>query len=250
MASGSSLDSRVQESQLRESLGPPRGAALALGPKPLRFDRASAVLLGIAAGLLATTLRLGLFLLFGLGIAALAAGLAAFLLIRRLRHAVVIPFERGLIFESRGRRRTFLLHDLAALELSERDVRGGLVRRVALTNDQGRVRFEHFVPKGEPDRLGGVLVHLLSRLVEVTERRLLAGGTVAGRDWVLSPEGLAAPAHDHPVPLAEIGAVTVRQNRVAVWRHGERFPFFVVAADSPNAMVLVALLSRREPLTP
>lgn len=247
MASGSSLDSQVQESQLREHLGPPTGSALVLGPRPLRFDRASAVLLGIAAGLLATTLRLGLFLLFGLGTSALAAGLAAFLVLRRSRRAVVTPFERGVIFESRGRRRTFLLHDLKVLELRERDVNGGLVRRVALTNGQGRVRFEHFVPKGAPDRLGSVLVHLLSRLVEVTERRLQGGGTVAGRDWVLGPEGLAAPAHDHAVPLAEIGAVTVRQNRVAVWRHRERFPFFVVAADSPNALVLVALLSRREP---
>ncbi|MFL6202978.1 MAG: hypothetical protein ACJ76J_27740 [Thermoanaerobaculia bacterium] len=253
MASGSSLDSRVQESQLREHLGPPLGSALVLGPRPLRFDKVSAILLGIAAGLLATTFRLafssnhlGLVLLFGLGTAALAAGPAAFLVLGRSRRAVVTPFERGLIFESRGRRRTFLLHDLEVLELRERDVNGGLVRRVALANGQGRVWFEHFVPRGQADRLGGVLVHLLSRLVEVTERRLQAGGTVAGRGWVLGSGGLAAPAHDHPVPLAEIGAVTVRQNRVAVRRHRERYPFFVVAADSPNALVLVALLSRRE----
>lgn len=244
MASRSSLESQVQESQLREHLGPPTGSALVLGPKPLRFDAGSAVLLGIALGLLATTLRLGLFLLFGFAAAALVLASAVFLMLRRSRRAVLRPFERGLVFESRRRRRTFLLHDLEVLELRERDVNGGLMRRVALTNGQGRMRFEHFVPKGEPDRLGGVLVHLLSRLVEVTERKLQAGGTVAGRDWVLGPDGLSAPAHDHPVPLAEIGAVTVRQNRVALWRPHERFPFFVVSADSPNAMVLVALLSR------
>jgi hypothetical protein len=256
LASRSSLESQVQESQLREHLGPPMGSALVLGPKPLRFDAVSAVLLGIAVGLLATTLRLaltssespgnwGFTLLFGAATLALAAGPAAFLVLRRSRRAVLTPFERGLVFESRGRKRTFLLHDLKVLELRERDVNGGLMRRVALTNGQGRVRFEHFVPKGEPDRLGGVLVHLLSRLVEVTERKLQAGGTVTGWDWVLGPEGLSAPAHDHPVPLAEIGAVTVRQNRVAVWRPQERYPFFVVSADSPNAMVLVAVLSRR-----
>jgi hypothetical protein len=168
--------------------------------------------------------------------------------LRRSRRAVLTPFERGLLFESRGRKRTFLLHDLKVLELRERDVNGGLMRRVALTNGQGRVRFEHFVQKGEPDRLGGVLVYLLSRLVEVTERKLQAGGMVTGWDWVLGPEGLSAPAHDHPVPLAEIGAVTVRQNRVAVWRPHERYPFFVVSADSPNAMVLVALLSQNPPI--
>ncbi len=236
------------------------GPALVLGPKPLRFDAGSVVLLGIAAGLLATTLRLAFTsndlaftLLFGAATLALAAGPAAFLVLRRSRRAVLTPFERGLLFESRGRKRTFLLDDLKVLELRERDVygrKGGLMRRVALTNDQGRVRFEHFVARGEPDRLGGVLVHLLSRLVEVTEHKLQAGGTITGWDWVLGPEGLSAPAHDHPVPLAEIGAVTVRQNRVSVWRPHERYPFFVVAADSPNAMVLVALLSRREPLTP
>ena len=251
MASRSSLESQVQESQLREHLGPPMGPALVLGPKPLRFDRGSAVLFGIALGLLATTLRLaftsdslGFTLLFGLGTLALAAGPAAFLVLRRSRRAVLTPFERGLVFQSRGRTRTFLLHDLQALELRERDEAGGLMRRVAMTNGQGRVRFEHFVPRGQPDRLGSVLVHLLSRLVEVTERKLRAGGTVTGWDWVLGPEGLSAPAHDHPIPLAEIGGVTVRQNKVAIWRPRERYPFFVFPADSPNAMVLVALLSR------
>lgn len=255
MASRSSLESQVQESQLREHLGPPMGPGLVLGPKPLRFDAASIVLLGIAAGLLATTLRIvftsdhfASILLFGTATLALAAGPIAFLVLRRSRRAVLTPFERGLLFESRGRKRTFLLHDLKALELRERDVfgrKGGLMRRVALTNGQGRVWFEHFVAKGEPDRLGGVLVHLLSRLVEVTEQKLRAGGTVTGWDWVLGPDGLSAPAHDHPVPLAEIGAVTVRQNRVSVWRPRERYPFFVVPADSPNAMVLVAVLSQR-----
>lgn len=245
MASRSSLESQVHESQLREHLGLPLGSALTLGPKPLRFDRIAAVLLGIALGLLATTLRLRLFLLSGLATAALALAFVAFVLLRRSRRAVLTPFERGLILESRGRKRTFLLHDLQALELRERDAHGGLLRRVALTNAQGRARFEHFVAKGEPDRLGSVLVHLLSRLVEVAERKLQAGGTVTGWDWVLGPDGLAAPAHDHPVPLAEIGSVTVRQNRVAIWRPEERYPFFVFPADSPNALVLVAVLSRR-----
>ncbi|HEX6865450.1 MAG TPA: hypothetical protein VF414_21660, partial [Thermoanaerobaculia bacterium] len=195
------------------------GSALVLGPKPLRFDAGSVVLLGIAAGLLATTLRIvftsdhfASILLFGTATLALAAGPIAFLVLRRSRRAVLTPFERGLVFESRGRKRTFLLDDLKVLELRERDVSGGLMRRVALTNAQGRVRFEHFVAKGEPDLLGSVLIYLLSRLVEVTEHKLRVGGTVTGWDWVLGPDGLSAPAHDHPVPLAEIGAVTVRQN--------------------------------------
>lgn len=251
MASRSSLESQVQESQLREHLGPPLGPPLVLGPRPLRFDRGSAALFGIALGLLATALRLafsadslGFILLFGLGTLALASGPAAFLVLRRSRRAVLTPFERGLILESRGKRRTFLLHDLHVLELRERDEAGGLMRRIALTNGEGRARFEHFVPKGKADRLGSVLVHLLSRLVEVAEQKLRAGETVTGWDWVLGPEGLCAPAHDHPIPLAELGGVTVRQDKVAIWRPRERYPFFVLPADSPNAMVLVALLSR------
>ena len=239
MASRSSLESQVQESQLREHLGPSLGPALMLSPRRLRLDPSSAVLLGIAAGLLTAFLRLGLFLIAGL----FAAAFVTFLVLRRSRRAILIPFERGLIFESRGTRRTFLLDDLQ-LELLERDVAGGLMRKVALANEQGRVRFEHFVPKGQPDRLGSVLIHLLSRLVEVTERKLRAGETVTGRDWVLGPDGLSAPAHDHPIPLAEIGGVTVRQNKVALWRPQERYPFFVLPADSQNALVLVTLLSQ------
>lgn len=251
MASRSSLDSQVQESQLREHLGPPMGPPLVLGPKPLRLDPVSVILIGTAAGLLATAIRLtlsadgiGFVLIAGLATAGLAAGPAALLVLRRSRRSILTPFERGLILESRGRKRTFLLHDLESLELRERDVSGGLVRRIGLANGQGRVRFEHYARKGEEDRLGGVLVHLLSRLVEIAERRLQAGQTLSGWDWILGPDGLSAPAHDHPVPLAEIGSVTVRQNRVAVWRPHERFPFFVVPADSPNALLLVALLSR------
>lgn len=71
------------------------------------------------------------------------------------------------------------------------------------------------------------------------------GGTVAGWDWMLSREGLSAPADDHPIPLDEIGAVTVRQQKVAIWRPEERYPFFVVPDDSPNALLLMALLSRQ-----
>ena len=237
--SRSSLDRRVQESAPREHLGPPMGLPIALGPRPLRFDPVSVVLLGIAVGLLATALRLGSIVLFGALTAALAAGAVALLGLRRSRRALLTPFERGLTFESRGRKRTLLLHDLQSLGLRERDVPGGLARRIALIDGHGTVRFEHFARRGEEDRLGGFLVHLLARLVEIAEKK-----TLSGRDWVLGPDGLSAPAHDHPVPLAEIGAVTVRQNRVAVWRPHERFPFFVVPADSPNAVVLVALLSR------
>jgi len=223
-------------------MGPP----IVLGPRPWRFDPGSVVLLGTALGLLATALRLalssiwiGFIVLFGMLTAALAAGAVALLMLRRSRRAVLTPYERGLVFESRGPKRTFLLDDLQSLELRERDVSGGLVRRIALTDGNGRVRFEQFADRKEEDRLGGFLVHLLAHLVEIAEKK-----TISGRGWVLGPDGLSAPAHDHPVPLAEISAVTVRQHRVAVWRPHERFPFFVFPDDSPNAVVLVALLSR------
>jgi hypothetical protein len=227
-------------------MGPP----LVLGPKPLRLDLASAVLIGVALGLLATALRLalsarGIILVVGLATAALASGPAAFVVLRRSRRSILTPFERGVVFESRGRKWTFLLQDLQTFALRERDLPGGLLRRITLIGSQGSVRFEHFARRGEEDRLGAVLVHLLARLVEVTERKLQTGGTLSGWDWILGSDGLAAPAQEHPIPLAEIGAVTVRQHRVAIWKPRDRFPFFVVPADSPNSLLLVALLSRR-----
>jgi hypothetical protein len=256
LASGSSLESQVQESQLREHLGPPIAPPIVLGPKPLRLDVASVLLIGVALGLLITSVRLavasrslGFFLAYGATTAALAAGPAAFLVLRRARRARLSAFERGLIVEVQGRRRTFLLEELRSLEMKERDVggrSGGLMRWIALTGPQGeRVRFEHFARHGAEDRLGSVLVYLLARLVEVTERRVQGGTTVAGWDWVLSREGLSAPADDHPVPLDEIGAVTVRQHKVGLWRPTERYPFFVVPDDSANALLLMALLGRR-----
>ncbi|MES1243304.1 MAG: hypothetical protein ABUT39_16955 [Acidobacteriota bacterium] len=253
MASGSSLESQVQESQLREHLGPPIAPPVALGPRPLRHDLGSILLLGAAFGLLITSVRLaisartlGYFLAYGVTTAALAAGPAAFLVLRRARRGRFSAFERGLVVEIQGRRRTFLLEDLRSFEMKERDGSGGLVRRIALAGPQdARVRFEHFVRHGAEDRLGCALVFLLARLVEVAERRVREGATVAGWDWVLSREGLCAPADDHPIPLDEIGAVTVRQHKVGLWRPAERYPFFVVSDDSANALLLMALLSRR-----
>lgn len=256
MASRSSLENQVQESQLREHLGPPIGPPIALGPKPLRLDFASILLIGFALGLLITSVRLalsapslGYFLAYGVTTAALAAGPAAFLILRRARRARLSPFERGLILEVQGRRRSFLLEDLRSLEMKERDVggrSGGLMRWIALTGPDGaRVRCEHFAPHGAEDRLGFALVFLLAQLVEVTERKVQKGGIVSGWDWVLSREGLSAPADDHPMPLDEIGAVTVRNHKVGLWRPTERYPFFVVPDDSANALLLMALLSRR-----
>lgn len=256
LASGSSLESQVQESQLREHLGPPIGPPVVLGPRPLRLDLGSVLLVGTALGLLITSVRLAIsapslvfFLAYGVTTAALAAGPAAFLILRRVRRARLSAFERGLILETQGRRRTFLLEELRSLEMKERDVggrSGGLMRWVALTGPDGvRVRFEHFAPHGAEDRLGSVLVFLLACLVEITERKVRDGGIVSGWDWVLSREGLSAPADDHPIPLDEIGAVTVRQHKVGLWRPTERYPFFVVPDDSANALLLMALLSRR-----
>lgn len=256
MASRSSLESQVQESQLREHLGPPIAPPIVLGPRPLRLDLSSLLLTGIALGLLVTSVRLavsapslGFFLAYGVTTAALASGPAAFLILRRVRRARLSAFERGLILESQGRRWTFLLDELRSLEMKEKDVggrSGGLMRWIALTGPQGtRMRFECFARHGAEDRLGSVLVYLLARLVEVTERKVREGATVAGWDWVLSREGLSAPADDHPIPLDEIGAVTVRQHKVGLWRPTERYPFFVVPDDSANALLLMALLSRR-----
>ncbi len=253
MASGPSLERRVQESQLRENLGPPIGPPLVLGPRPLRLDFGSILLAGVALGLLITSVRLalssrslGFFLAYGATIAALATGPAAFLVLRRARRTRLSAFERGLIVETHGRRRTFLLGELRSLELKERDTPGGVTRKIALTGPRGaRVRFAGFSRHGAVDHLGAVLVPLLARLVEITERKVEDGATVAGWDWVLSREGLSAPAHDPPIPLDEIGAVTARQHKVAIWRPEERYPFFVVPDDTANALLLTALLSRR-----
>lgn len=253
MASRSSLESRVQESQLRENLGPPIASPFVLGPRPLRLDFGSVLLAGVALGLLITSVRLalssrglGFFLAYGVTTALLATGPVALLILRRARRTRLSAFERGLIVETHGRRRTFLLETLRSLEIRERDAPGGLTRKIALTGPQGaRVRFECFTRHGAVDRLGAVLVPLIARLVEITERRVNEGATVSGWDWVLSRAGLSAPAHDPPIPLDEIGAVTVRQHKVGIWRPEERYPFFVVPDDTANALLLTALLSRR-----
>lgn len=252
MSSGSSLDSQVHGSQLQEHLGRPIGPPLVLHPKPLQFDWVSAVLVGAVVGLLATTIRLiwapegwRFVLAYGIVTLALVSGPAALLVLRRSRRATLVPFERGLAFTFRDRKRTVLYEQLKTLGLREREVASrGMLRRVTFVDEQGRLEFEHFSRGGVEDRLGFVLVHLMAFAVEHAERKLQAGGLLAGQDWSLGPKGLRV-LDEHPVPIAEIGAVTVRRQRVAVWKPGDRYPFFVLPDDSPNALVLVGVLSRR-----
>ena len=251
MSSGSSLDSQVHGSQLQEHLGRPIGPLLVLHPKPLQFDWVSAVRVGAVVGLLATTIRLSwapegwrFVLAYGIVTLALVSGPAALLVLRRSRRATLVPFERGLAFTFRDRKRTIPYEQLKTLALWEREMSRGMLRRVTLVDEQGRLEFEHFSRGGVEDRLGFVLVHLMAFAVEHAERKLQAGGLLAGQDWSLGPKGLRV-LDEHPVPIAEIGAVTVRRQRVAVWKPGDRYPFFVFPDDSPNALVLVGVLSRR-----
>lgn len=250
MSSGSSLDSQVHGSQLQEHLGRPIGPPLVLHPKPFQLDWVSAALMGAVLGLLVTTIRLiwapegwRFVLAYGIVTLALVSGPAALLVLRRSRRATLVPFERGLAFTFRDRKRTVLYEQLKTLALREREMSRGMLRRVTLVDEQGRLEFEHFSRGGIEDRLGFVLVHLMAFAVEHAERKLEAGGLLAGQDWSLGPKGLRV-LDEHPVPIAEIGAVTVRRQRVAVWKPGDRYPFFVFPDDSPNALVLVGVLSR------
>jgi hypothetical protein len=214
---------------------------------------------GAVVGLLATTIRLiwapegwRFVLAYGIVTTALVSGPVAFLVLRHSRRATLVPFERGLAFTFRDQKRTVLYEQLKTLALREREVSGGLgvrgsrgmLRRVTLVDEQGRLQFEHFSRRDVEDRLGFILVYLMAFAVEHTERKLQAGGILAGQDWSLGPQGLRV-LDEHPIPIAEIGAVTVRKQRIAVWKPGDRFPFFVLPDDSPNALVLVGLLSRR-----
>lgn len=258
MSSSSSLDSQVQGSRLQEHLGRPTGPPLVLAPKPLQIDWISGVLVGAVLGLLATALRLfwapegwRFVLAYGIATTALISGPAALLVLRHSRRATLVPFERGLALTFRDRKRTVLYEELKSLSLREREMAGpgawgpkGMLRRVTLVDEQGKLRFEHFSRQGVEDRLGFILVHLMAFAVEHAERKLQAGGILSGHDWGLGPKGLRV-LDEHPVPLAEIGAVTVRRQRVAVWKPGDRYPFGVFPDDSPNALVLVGVLSRR-----
>lgn len=252
MSSRSSLDSQVHGSQLQEHLGRPIGPLLVLKPKPPQLDWVSAVLLGAVLGLLATTIRLiwapegwRFVLAYGIVTTALVSGPAALLVLRHSRRATLVPFERGLAFTLRDQKRTVLYEQLKTLALRERELASrGMLRRVTFVDEQGSLEFEHSSRRGVEDRLGFIFVYLMAFAVEHAERKLQAGGILAGQDWGLGPRGLHV-LDEHPVPIAEIGAVTVRKQRVAVWKPGDRFPFFVLPDDSPNALILVGVLSRR-----
>ncbi len=183
----------------------------------------------------------------GLGLG-LAASAAFFLLRRERRRATLRRFSHGLACSRRRRTRVFPYDEIRSLALLETEelangVPAGLRRRLGLRSERARFTLLHVASLGEPDVLGGWLDGLLDGLADAAERGLSGGRALAGKGWTLTPTGVRIGSRE--TPFAELGAVSIAQRRLALFRDGDELPFFEVGTGSPNARVLARVLGRR-----
>jgi hypothetical protein len=255
-----SLEAQAREMTRMAGLGAPVAGPAGLAPAPLRFHAGSIVLAVAGAAALALG---GFFALqpppdrsleaggivgfFGL----VLGGVGAFNLYRRAtQRGTLTLYQKGLGLERAGKKQAVLFDEIASLALKEAEhlnngVRAGLMRQVTLATEAGRIRFADLALNGRPDAVGAVLQAFRTALAESVERRVAAGGALAGAKWVLDGSGFRPRASAPPVPGSMLTEVAVFKEGVSLWSGDDELPFFSVAADSPNALVLRDVVSKR-----
>jgi hypothetical protein len=234
----SNFEQQARDMNAAARLGAPAGEPARFGPLPLGHYAGSillvlagiALLFGLADPLLRIPVLVG-------AVVCIAPG--AYLLYRRTRNrGTLTPHERGVAVALASRRFAFTFDELERVTVVQKEqlnngVRTGLRRSVALQGASDRVRFESFTRDNTPDTVG-----------EAAEARVMSGGSLRGAGWAVDSAGLRAK-RGAPVPLAEITAAGIHQDRLSLWRGEEAEAFFTVAAASANARVLHALVARR-----
>jgi hypothetical protein len=102
------------------------------------------------------------------------------------------------------------------------------------------------IKTGFPDPLA----NLISRLVATLEQRLNAdidrGGSASGDGWRIEKSQLAlGPSQEQNIPLAELVAVEVFEQKMCLWRKGQDAAIFKAPLGSRNAHLLPLLLLPR-----
>jgi hypothetical protein len=109
------------------------------------------------------------------------------------------------------------------------------------------VAFRYEWPLNREDPLIDLFDRLLNRLTKQAEKELARDGELAGSGWALTRDGLEFPLADETevVRFDRMAAVDVVDGEVCVWASGEERPAFKVKLDTPNAPVLLQVLTKR-----
>jgi hypothetical protein len=120
----------------------------------------------------------------------------------------------------------------------------GILRLMDFTWADGKTRVTQFTRAKTQDAFGSVLNQLIRKLSDAAEARIEVGQALRGKGWTLGAQGLTVDGRG-TVRLSELARVGLFENNISFWRVGEERPFFSIAEDSPNALLLRKLARRQ-----
>jgi hypothetical protein len=140
-----------------------------------------------------------------------------------------------------------------ALDVKKYQVQGELkgnnrTLKVWVDNSPAPIVMANYIRTGHPDPIGIVIERLVAGLSSRMNSDIDRGGSAVGDGWRLEKSHFHCGASmDHAIPLAEVVAVDVFEQKMCVWRRGEDAAVFKAPLASRNAHLLPLLLESRFP---
>jgi hypothetical protein len=101
---------------------------------------------------------------------------------------------------------------------------------------------------GYPDPLANLIDRLVARLAGRMNADIDRGGSADGEGWRIERSHLLlGPSQEQAIPLADIVAVEVFEQKMCIWRQGQDAAIFKAPLGSRNAHLLPLLLAARIP---
>ncbi len=217
---------------------------------------------GVAAGVLAVIvgtvllvlqLPAGWFVVAAGVVLALSVGSTALALWQR--RMWVEDLGSGLVVRDRQGSRQHSDEQVVGLALetkkqhSQGDIKGiTRVFKVWLDGTPTPVVMTNSIRTGYPDPLANLIDRLVGTLAERMSDDINRGGNTGGDGWRLDKSHLLlGTSQEQAVPLAELVAVEVYEQKMCVWRQGQDAAIFKAPLGSRNAHLLPLLLVPRIP---
>ncbi|MBC7855589.1 MAG: hypothetical protein IAF94_19335 [Pirellulaceae bacterium] len=207
----------------------------------------------VGAVLLVLQLQAGWFVGAAGVVLALSVGSAALAL--WMRRTWVEDLGNGLVVRDRQGVRQHPDEQINGLALETKkqhnqgEIKGvSRIFKVWLDSTQSPVVMTNSIRTGYPDPLANLIDRLVGTLAGRMSDDIDRGGNATGDGWRLDKGHLLlGPSQEQAVPLAELVAVEIFEQKMCVWRRGQDAAIFKAPLGSRNAHLLPLLLEPRMP---
>jgi hypothetical protein len=160
---------------------------------------------------------------------------------------VLFIYKNGFRLQ-RGRRDSAVLFaDTRILRWKESDsytngICTGTEYDILLDSRSAKVSLKHVSKIDPPDEFPFFAQKLVQSLADTAQTQIKAGGSLQGRSWNLTAEGLEADGKK--LNWSEIADADLIENQITVWKSQESYPFLRIPVETAQARVLLEILER------